>query len=124
VWDSSEGNASCTANKTSVYLFNKEHGCLARMVNISTSEIDEIDEISISVDVLLRMIRSHENKDLQKQFYIKMNKLAHDQLMAGIYKREGCVLPNEDDFGLRLAEIAGARVVIDDTIPNDQETVI
>ena len=59
VWDSSEGNASCTANKTSVYLFNEENECLARMVNISTSVIDEIDDFSLSIDVLLRMIKKY-----------------------------------------------------------------
>ena len=122
VWDSSEGNASCTANKTSVYLFNEDNECLARMVNISTSVIDEIDDFSLSIDVLLRMIKKY--MDLWKHLYIKLNSTAHEQLMVGIYKREGVALPKEGDFEWKLSAIAGARVIIEPTIKNNQETVI
>jgi len=132
VWDNAEGNASCTANKTSVYLLvelpdrHGEYECLARMANISTgiNEIDEIDDFSLSVDILLDMIKRYNM--VAKHLIISLNKTAHEQLMVGIYTREGARLPieGEDDFRWQLSKIAGAKVVINDGITNDQKTVI
>jgi len=122
VWDNAEGSASCKANKTSVYLFNKEKRCRARLVNISTSEIDEIDEFSLSVMMLLRMIRKYTT--YEKDLHIRLNKTAHEQLRVGIYKLEGVPLPKKGDFKWQLAKIAGVKVVITRRITNNQATVL
>ena len=124
VFDYSQGCAdygpgqslSGTPNKTSVYLFDCEDKCLARMCNISTTNIDGVDDCMICGDVLREMVSEHVFGG--SSVNIRMNRRAYDQLVAWWWDKKECAIPS----GIR--SFAGADIVIDDDIKNNQETVL
>jgi hypothetical protein len=128
VFDNAQGNAdfgmgqvvSKTPNKTSVYLFYCFDKCVARMVNISTTNIDGVDDNRLCGYVLMQMVNEYlVNKHLFKKNYISiwMNSLAYNQLMAWWWDKKECKEPKG------IGSFAGTDICIDDDIKNNQETV-
>ena len=114
VFDNDGGSASCTQNKTSIYLMGENAECLARMVNISVSNIDGVDDFSVEGTILTGMIS--KNIKIGKQ--IRMNTTAYGQLLDWWYSQKEVEEPEE------FKSFAGVEIVIDDRIQNNQETVI
>lgn len=113
-YDSNE-RASVTANKTSVYLFNELDECVCRMVNISTTNIDGVDDKVLEGDILRDMVTA---EILSDRFHLRMNRRAYSQLLMWWWNKKECKEPEA------IGVFAGAVVIVDDTIPSNQETVI
>jgi len=123
VFDNAQGNAdfgmgqvvSKTPNKTSVYLFDCFDKCVARLVNISTTNIDGVDDNRLRGDVLREMVNEHFFR--KNSIRISMNSQAYDQLMAWWWDKKECKEPKG------IGSFAGADIYIDEDIKNNQETV-
>ena len=138
VYDYAEGvadyehyeKASVTKNKTSVYLFlgSREMGlynitnilCVARVVNISTSNIDGVYDMPLCGDILRELASDYatNEKDSEPKYHFRMNRRAYDQLLRWWWDKKECKEPEA------LATFANVGIVIDDRIQNNQETVI
>ena len=118
VFDNDGGSASCTQNKTSIYLMGENAECLARMVNISVSNIDGVDDFSVEGTILTGMISKNISKNIKIGKQIRMNTTAYGQLLDWWYSQKEVEEPEE------FKSFAGVEIVIDDRIQNNQETVI
>jgi hypothetical protein len=115
VFDNAQGNASGSRNKTSIYLFLGRDGtdCVRRLANISTRDIDGIEEFGLDGLCLLRMLIAYT-----PEAYLRMNTIVYRQLLEWWWRQKECSEPEA------LSHFAGAAIVIDDEIRSDQETVI
>ena len=115
VYDNAQGNASPTANKTSVYVVAVIPTSIAevyRICNISTSDIDNVDDFAISTEVLAKAIH-----DMQSAIgawacpmFLLMNYVVYDQLAH----------PSAPE----VLKWRGIDVVIASNIGNAEETLI
>lgn len=123
VFDNAQGNASSTSNKTSIYLYRDDE-CIARMCNISLSNIDgngdmthipdNIDDFSVGGDVLIEMVSAFLPDDLT----LRMNKPAYTQLFKWWYAQKKVEQPVE------FTRFGGVDILIDDNISPNEATVI
>jgi hypothetical protein len=112
VWDNAIGAASCSANKTSIYLF-EGNNCIGRMVNISTTNIDGVDDFSVCGSILVDMCA----KNFRCGRSLRMNDRAYNQLLDWFYSQKEVKEPVD------FKRFGGAEIVIDDRISNNQATV-
>jgi len=123
LFDNAQGCASSTPNKTSIYLF-KSDVCLARLCNISLSNIDgngdmteipdEIDDFSVGGDCLIDMLSKYSPGD----FILRMNRQAYAQLWKWWYSHNNVEQPE------RFTSFGGAEIIIDPSLDGYEQTVV
>jgi len=122
-FDNAQGNASVTCNKTSMYLFDKKGRCIARLCNISLSNIDgngdmtkvpdNIDDFSVGLRVVVNMVSMYMGDGVT----VRMNEDAYDQLLYAWYSMKLVKEPT------RFMDFNGVHIVIDNSISGRQTTV-
>ena len=126
VYDNAYGNASATRNKSSVYLVHHETGIVARICNISTTNIDghgdpgfhPVDDFSLCYLIVAEMIahcvKCHELKD----YTLTMNPTVYNQLVVDWYKESNVGYPG----GFR--SFMSINIDVDDSIQCNEDTVL
>ncbi|KKM25661.1 hypothetical protein LCGC14_1592790 [marine sediment metagenome] len=124
VMDNAMGCASSTENKTSIYLLDAEDNCVARLCNISLSNIDghpSLDPIPDNIDdfgVWWRNVCDLVCLNAGGAYQLRMNKYAYAQLVSDWYGEKGVKRPE------RFDKFNGTMIVVDPSVSCTQKTVI
>ena len=130
VYDNASGNASNTANKTSVYLHDSHHGLVARVCNISCTNIDGhgtdpayhgVDDFALFYEILVELVTHYVMPGEEERFSLIMNSTALQQVTKDWLFRHGEAAITEPE---PFAKFMGIRIAVDNTILCNEDTTI